>query len=124
MFTYSSSLPRKLSAAVITSKQTFKGSKGGKVQQKSTFHQIHLGNNCLEMLRSPFVQPAFMLEIFKKQANKKPNKQKTSGLSTSLPHRSLSTTFELDQHLFSRLTKFFLVSVYPFFSIAQVFLLL
>lgn len=114
VFTYSSSLPRKLSAVVITSKQTFRFKMRKSTTEKHITPQIHLEKSCLEMLLNAFVLPTFMLEIQKKK--------KSSGPSTSLFHWSLSTALELGQYLFSRLTKFLLVSVYPFSSIAQVFL--
>lgn len=74
-FTYSSSLPRKLSAAVITSKQTFRFKMSKSTTEKHIPPQFQLGNNCLEMLLNAFVQLACMLEI--------QSEKKSSALSPS-----------------------------------------
>lgn len=73
VFTYSSSLPRKLSAAGITSTQPFRFKMRKSTTEKHIPPQIPLGNNCLEMLLSAFVQPVCM---FKRP--KKSNKLSTS----------------------------------------------
>lgn len=71
VFTCSSSLPRKLSAAVITSTQIFRCKMRKSTTEKHIPPQIPFGalNNCLEVLLNAFVQSAYMLKMKKKMSN-------------------------------------------------------